>query len=368
MHAVAWSARKGGAALVVAATLASFPARAAPVQLEWSAPGACPQAAHVHAEVERLVGGWEKVARERGIEAEAQVALTSPRRWRLVLRVRGAEAEGTRVLEGESCEALADAAALVLALALSPEAVEEQAALAGASSGAEAVAGPRTSGPEEPGGALTAPQPSEKGRTHDVAAMEEPEDGASPGLGPVEAPAHATPTGETRTSARLGLEIVGDAGTLPRPALGAAVVGGVAWRRLRVVGSVMALGPRRGTLEAPEGAGGRFLLVAAAVRVCGVLLDRRRGYLGPCTALELGTLRGEGEGVSDPGRGRALWAAVAGGVQAGMRLMGPWFLTLRVEALVPLARPTFLLEGIGAVHRPSAAVGRVGLGLEVGFP
>jgi hypothetical protein len=88
------------------------------LQLEWEAPRECPQIEDVRARVDRSWAG------DAGgvIAAHGQLVGTGERArpWRLRLRLVAASGTAERELEGRSCDALTDAAALMIAMAASP--------------------------------------------------------------------------------------------------------------------------------------------------------------------------------------------------------------------------------------------------------
>lgn len=109
--------------LTLLSLLVTAPAHAQDrLALTWTAPEGCPDDAMVRAEVVRLLGGaipaGEPVAAEGTTEATAGA-------FRLTLRTRMNDADGERVLEAAACGELADAAALIVALMIDPEAVAE---------------------------------------------------------------------------------------------------------------------------------------------------------------------------------------------------------------------------------------------------
>ncbi|MCA9691458.1 MAG: hypothetical protein KC636_17775, partial [Myxococcales bacterium] len=97
----------------------STPVAAPTWTLAWSAPAECPDAARVRDEVTRMLGGAVDLG-DRSLHAEAAVTAVDAG-WRLDLRLTGSHAEGARAIESASCEELADAAALVIAIAIDPE-------------------------------------------------------------------------------------------------------------------------------------------------------------------------------------------------------------------------------------------------------
>lgn len=117
MGRAAWTT--GALALVLGTCSWASSARAdAPegLVLTWHAPEGCPAEDEVRAEVVSLLG--EGVAAVLPVRADAEL---TPREggWSLVLHTVIEETEGERTLDGETCEEVARAAALVLALALS---------------------------------------------------------------------------------------------------------------------------------------------------------------------------------------------------------------------------------------------------------
>ncbi|KYG00965.1 hypothetical protein BE21_06710 [Sorangium cellulosum] len=127
---------------------------------------------------------------------------------------------------------------------------------------------------------------------------------------------------------------------------------------------------RRAESAAKPRAGGTVDLVAGSLTACALLPPLARAVrpdfeVGvPCAGVELGRMHAEGYGVSNPGEGSGLWAALRSGAAASW-VVAPWMrLRLRLEAVVPLERPRFVLEGVGEVHEPSVAA-RAALGLEL---
>lgn len=86
--------------------------------LSWEAPPACPSQGEVEQEIERLSAG-----REPSLAAfRVRVVVTeAPGRWQAKLWTEAAEASGERGFDAATCRELADAAALIIALALFPE-------------------------------------------------------------------------------------------------------------------------------------------------------------------------------------------------------------------------------------------------------
>ena len=99
-------------------------AQAEPVALSWVAPegSSCPDAAYVLAEIRRYVGAGA-VGRPAQISANATLRTEEAGGFRLLLKTTDGESSGERVFRDESCRALADAAVLILAWMVAPEAM-----------------------------------------------------------------------------------------------------------------------------------------------------------------------------------------------------------------------------------------------------
>lgn len=86
------------------------------LQLDWSAPGACPSRERVTRSVVELYGG------DVSSVQLAVTATASGPPWTVRLSAASPGGVSRRSLRGESCEALAEAAAVIIAIALSAEA------------------------------------------------------------------------------------------------------------------------------------------------------------------------------------------------------------------------------------------------------
>ena len=157
-----------------------------------------------------------------------------------------------------------------------------------------------------------------------------------------------------------------DLGTLPGVSPGVLVGLSVLYGPLRAELAAALWPAHDATLAARPTAGGAVDLYAGSAAACWRFLPGRF-ELGPCLGLEIGRLRAQGFGVSDPGQGSALWAAWRAGGGFAYRPIAPLVLGLRLEVAVPFARPGFVLSNVGTVHRPSAAAGRALAGVEVRF-
>jgi hypothetical protein len=246
------------------------------------------------------------------IEAEAVVE-RSERAWHLRLWVRGDETVAEREIEAQTCDALADAAATMLAVAATtPPAMADQ--------------------PVE----IPVPAPSVRQDVQPtpapVATIREPTTTTPPTT--VEPRRRALPP-----RARIGVLGGVDHGALP--GTGGTIVAelGMHWPRVRVNAFGM-YGFGRSVAAGDVAA--RHGYAAGGVSLCGVA-PVAAFELGGCAGWELGAIFSEGT------RGRALksarsrWAAGSIGAIAGWRFATRWTLVLRVDAVIPAVRRNFLV-------------------------
>lgn len=90
-------------------------------------------------------------------------------------------------------------------------------------------------------------------------------------------------------------------------------------------------------------------------------------FVSPVLALEAGGLRGRGFGLTTPEVNTAPWVAGRGGVALGV-VWRFFRLGVRAEVQVPLTRPRFVADGVGALYTPALIGGRGAFTLELLFP
>ncbi len=369
--------RAAWTALVVAAisggarTAAGAPP---PVTLEWDAPADCPTRDLVLRETARILGD----AGGATIAGSARVARVARGRWSAELRVASASGIDARTLSAPSCAAIADATALILALAVNPtRATQKEPAVVGAPvKGEGAATSPSAPVPEAPsaspielvpspvppGAPLVAPARS-AGATAPTSAA--PASGATPATAPLERHDEVVASRDHRFAAGLAGGV--DVGTLPRLASRLNLT--VAWLPLRRLRAELSLGAgpsQRATSAAVSNAGGDFQLWSGSLQGCyGVF----QGWasISPCAGLEIDSVSAAGFGADTPLRGAGTWAALAAGGLVSWEIL-PWLaVRAKMEALAPLYRYEFAIDGIGVVHRPARLAGHLLLGLEVRF-
>src|SRR4051812_16467917 len=87
-----------------------------PVDLTWAAPRGCPDVEAIRASIGR--GLPSAPGAFAGVRAAISVSRADAEHWRAAIDLRGADWAAARTLEGPTCTAVSDAAALVVALAL----------------------------------------------------------------------------------------------------------------------------------------------------------------------------------------------------------------------------------------------------------
>lgn len=257
------------------------------LHLTWDAPNPCPGAAAVRSDVRRLVGPLD--GELPMLVAEAHVSYRN-NRWQLTLSTNVDGTAGERELEGTSCEAVAESAAVLLALALNPKA-------------------PLTPAPD--------------------AEESEPSLGLSAG----------------------GVVGVG-LGAMPSlaPELGVAALGSVDRFWLALAGTVS---PRQQAhVEQQRQFGGRLWLGSLRGSLCwDALGDALR--VSACGEMQVQRIEGLGTGVENPDRGVVWWTSAGAALVGRWLLAEAWELQVRANGSLSLARPRLFLDAIGEVHRPA---------------
>jgi hypothetical protein len=291
------------------------------VELAWIADPSCPSGEAVVSAVERLVRGSPP---REVVVARGEVVHEGS--WRVSLETRSGDRLGKRTIEAASCEQLADATALILALMIDPSAALRQ---------------------PEPG----APHPPAPPPVAGEASRPAPEP-------PVPAPPEPRPP-RPRASLFLAVAAVGDVGTLPAPAIGASASGGLSAGAYRFTVDIGAFPVQESRLVQHPQDGADFRLITGALVACRSWIAFWRVHAGPCLGAELDALWAQGFGVDRPRGGLARWGALLGGGLVEAPVAGPASVELRVAGTVPFARPPFYFDDIATLYRPSAAALRV---------
>jgi hypothetical protein len=305
-------ARASGTLAAALVTAAAASAHAVPgrFELSWSAPDSCPSNAWVEQRVARILNRPPVVREGQVLLVHARVGPPErEQRWRVEIETNNGQRQSSRSLDAASCEELADATALLVAILIEPH-VE----------------------PESP----PAPPPPPKPVT----------------LAPAPSPPRAL---EPSLRFVLGGFAASESGLMPRWAFGLGVEGGVAWRALHANVSAASWLPVETTAPDSERQGARFRAFSTGARMCVVQPLQPRIAGGLCGGVELAFLsaHGFGPGVqehTEPAR----FVSLAAGPQLGWAATRNFGLRLRAEVLVPLGSRSFVFEGSApaTIHSP----------------
>jgi hypothetical protein len=287
------------------------------LELTWRAPPECPDAGELAARIDARTGAGVHAA----ARADARIEPSSAG-YALTLDVTVIDAALIhRELTAPGCEELADAAALIIAVAVDPMDVASQPAIAqlvyeiGAAAPIEPRPRARVDAREPPS---TPPRP----RIPFAVALR-PSVGAWIGALP-------------RAATAIGFDVV-----LP------------ARRSLRAELGIVAIPRQR--IDVQPGAGAQLWLATAVLRGCFAPAVGRVRPMG-CAGLAAGAIGGRGRGSAVQGN-PAVTAWVSLTAAAGLTVMIIRRLELfaRAEGHVHLRRPGFHLDAVGSVHRVGAS-------------
>ncbi|MCA9692421.1 MAG: hypothetical protein KC636_22670 [Myxococcales bacterium] len=331
---------------------------AADPALSWEAPPGCPDASQVRAALERLLAETPP-ERRRDLELSAQaVVVKRPEGpWSLRLAISTRDGESARELDAESCDALAEATALLVAMTVDPT--------AGSKRPEEQVQ--KDTSEEEPAPGVGA-TPARVPEAPPEAAVTTP---SKPVDGPVERELEAK--GPPKLQAALGWDLILGTGGPPSFGLGLGLGLELIGPRFRVGVRGHHLFTRTVSLEDRGLLGARVdvQLWAGQVRGCGVPRVRA-GYgfieFPLCGGVELGGLRGEGVGLPISSSYTGLWAAILASPGLMIHVGGSFAFTTRVDVGIALSRPRFAVENLGDVYRAPPASFAFILGFELRMP
>lgn len=336
------------AALTVAPTeLPAPPPAGDPIELVWDAPPACPDATTVRARIDRVV---PEPAPGVHVRAEARVQREAEA-FALQLRIDDGMRTETRDIRSRDCDALARATGLVIAVALDPVQVARSLHVDATAAVAE-IDPPAVLDPLPP---AVPERPTPPPRV-DTARAPAPERDRSRlpvrfGLRP------ELLVGGGLLPGSVGLGVAGTLAVFGRARPWRAELGGAYWFA------------RRATIADTPTAGGDIWLAHARASGCGVP-SLPNVEFPVCAGLDLGAAGGRGFGEGVATRTNAdLLAALHAGVGAAWAPVSALALFVRIEGVVALNRPAFLVEGVGTedVHRVGVAGAAGAFGLEVRF-
>jgi hypothetical protein len=305
------------AGLAVSSAAGTALARERAFALSWSAPAECPDAAAVEGYVAKDVGpiaDGPTVVRARG-----SVSQSAQGRYTVALELdTGGAHPSSRSLEGGSCEAVSQAAALLVALAIR---------------------------------AQTAPTPA--------AVVNR--------AAPTPAPVAAPPRSHERPFASAA--VIADLGSLPAPTIGLGVSGGATIAGLRFEPALAYFAARAGSIPGSAELGARLTLGSASARVCEPF-PRSELWLAPCVGGGVDWIRARGFGARVPRDASTLDALLTAAALTGWDISPIISARLEIGAVLPLARPEYdvtELNGVSVVSRRAPVALRGNLGLELHF-
>jgi hypothetical protein len=288
------------------------------LKLQWNAPAHCPDRGHALAAIDSALGPADG---RSGAPAVVRVTITQTgeARWTADIWMYDATGSGERSVAGSSCDQVAQAATLIVALAMA------------------------TSNEVESNAAQQARAPG----------------------------AAAHPETNYRLRSDAGVRVLGDTGSLPEPDLGLALTLGLGYRRLRAELDLSGWLPRLAAQDHVATRGGRFFLYTAALRGCVDLLNAADGggfSLGPCLSAEAGATAGRGFGLSVRHTENVFWGAGLVGFSVRYLAAAPLWLGMLGEFGLPFHRPAWKIDDLGTVFQPGPWLGRVSLGAGWQFP
>ncbi len=304
----------------------------AAVELRWEAPAGCPDAETTAARIAARTGdriGPDPVAIDaRVVTAGSGYALT-------MTLARSGAAPLHRAVASDRCDELADATAIIVAVALDPVFLAEQARATIAPPSL-----PTADPPRAPPAQARPPTPTTAPRDGAVAPPSKPPFGVAlrPSVG---AWFGALPG----IAAAIGIDVVVPARRALRVELGALAI------------------PRRRTTVAP-GAGAQLWLATAVLRGC---FAPAVGRIRPmaCVGIVGGAIGGRGRGPAVQSSAAVQpWVSAVAATGLEVAIVRRFGVFARVEGHAHLRRPGFHLDAVGPVHRVAQASATALVGLQ----
>ena len=341
--------RAASLVLVLAAVAIAAPApaqeRSEDIHLDYAAAEGCPTAEGFESLVRgRTARAHFTAAGEATRVFDVRLAAGKPASGRVSVR-RAGTSEGTREVRADSCADVADALALVVALAVDPAALTTPVREPAAPPALDAAAAP-------PGS--SAPAPSQAPAPTPLAVAQHDEASSPP----------ATTLPRTLS---LGVDLDLSAGTAPGVLIGPSPW--VAWvspvHATIVPAFRLALGRASTGSIAVTGGSADFVWTVGRADGCAVLWPSQPARLSACARIEGGVVDAEGVDVPDARRQTRGWFAAGPLVQAQWSFAPPLFLELEASGMVHIVADRFyFLPDVTAYQVPTLGlVGSAGLGV-----
>jgi hypothetical protein len=313
-------------------------AAAGGLNLAWRAPKECPAEQSVVDEVSRIIHRPVQLADGETLAVRADVrAPSKDGLWHVDLETDNGQHIGRRSLDASTCDELARATSLFVAIMIDP---------AAATSAAPAPAAPGSSvaAPASPVGRPAGAAP----RSASVAQSSAP---ASPAAAP--------------WAVGLSLGVLG--GYLPSWSAGAGLHAVAEWPWVRAEIGGYAWLPAGQSVDPAGVQGADFQLFSGEAAAC-LMLPVQAVTLGPCVGADLAFISGKGFGplVAPQQATARFWSVAAGGllVWRASRLVS---FPIGVEALFAVSPPQFSFTGSdpGQIYKPSSVGVRSTFGAEI---
>ena len=288
-----------------------------PLRLDWSGPRECPDSATIHREVLHLAQLTavppHHVAAVARVERQGEA-------YRLSLNAELDGVSGQREFIGRSCESVADAAVLTLALMLNPDA------------------------PVDPTQSPTPSAPAQPVRAEPAMPRESP---------PVKASSDSAASDSSPWPTHVTGGVMGGlrTGVLPDVGVELGLLAGVLAGPLSLTLAASAMPPQ--SAPAPESSDARAELWLLSLGALAGWHTRFEPFgFGMSAGVDWTRASGRGDGVSEPEQAHIHWLSAQLGGTAMVAVTEHWELGAGVFGLAPLARPAFTFEDLGTVYRP----------------
>jgi hypothetical protein len=287
--------------------------------LAWEAPAECPSAIEIENEISGLLGG--SIRDRVHFDLVVHAVVEHDEDWSVSLDTTSHGGEGHRSFHAETCQALASATALIVALMIDPDAV--------------------------------------------AAHADEPARPPVPALPPPAPP----PTPRRPLTGFVGLDGLGNLGVLPSVDVAVGASAGIArsWWRLDLRGGYGTRAVASDRVSNAAGPYGRFRLVSGTLAVCLTRSGSRIGG-GVCADVEAGAVLAEGVGASRNESHTRLWLGAGAGAMGDVRVTRAVFVVAHMDAIAPILRPKYTFNNVDApIFRPWLVGFRLSAALEWRF-
>ncbi|MEI9936199.1 MAG: hypothetical protein WDO69_03140 [Pseudomonadota bacterium] len=300
--------------------------------------------------IRRLTGSTSSTAPL--LQAEGRITQTDSAHFHLKLVTRSGSLVGERNLDDSSCENLAGAAAVCLALLMRSEEPLREADLGG-----QPVAGAAI-GSEQPSTLAAAEserQPENKSSS----------DSGKPKPSLADSEVYASTASERRWQLLVELPLAAlSFGPLPKPSGGLAFAAGVSYENWRLLLAGSAWLRQNVATEQSLGYGAEVDRMTGTLKACRAL--RHSAFeIAPCLVLSLEHISARGTGADITSLSeQATWLGVGAGAQGRLDLASWLSVLVGVDAQIETARPLISIDGVGKLGQLGPAAFTLTIGPE----